>query len=55
MALSEKKTSSAKIGRLSAYTVECLRVIRDFFGISFEIQESTSDGMAIFRCLGLGT
>ncbi len=37
MALSEKKTSSAKIGRLSAYTVECLRVIRDLFGISFEI------------------
>ena len=37
MALSEKKTSSAKIGRVSAFTVECLRVIRDLFGITFEI------------------
>lgn len=28
MALSEKKTSTVKLGRLSAFTVECLRVIR---------------------------
>lgn len=54
MAMSEKKTSSVKLGRLSAYTIECLRIIRDMFGIAFEIEESKTDSMAIFRCLGLG-
>jgi len=42
MALSEKKTSSIKLGRLSPFTVECLRIIRDYFGIVFEIEESKS-------------
>lgn len=54
MALSEKKTSSAKIGRVSPFTVECLRIMRDFFGITFEIEETRTDGMAVFRCLGIG-
>ena len=35
MAISEKKTSSIKLGRLSSYTVECLRIMRDVFGITF--------------------
>lgn len=42
MALSEKKTSSVKLGRISPYTVECLRIIKDFFGVIFEIEESKS-------------
>jgi hypothetical protein len=42
MALSEKKTSSIKLGRVSAFTVECLRIIRDLLGIVFEIEESKS-------------
>lgn len=37
MALSEKKTSSVKLGRVSPFTIECLRIFRDFFGIAFEI------------------
>lgn len=35
MALSERKTSSAKIGRVSPFTVECLRVMKDMFGVGF--------------------
>ena len=54
MALSERKTSSAKIGRVSPFTVECLRVMKDMFGVGFEIEESKTDGMAVFRCLGVG-
>jgi RNA 3'-terminal phosphate cyclase-like protein len=38
MALSERKTSSVKLGRVSPFTVECLRVIKDFFGVIFEIE-----------------
>jgi RNA 3'-terminal phosphate cyclase-like protein len=37
MALSERKTSSAKIGRVSPFTIECLRIMKDFFGITFEV------------------
>jgi hypothetical protein len=42
MALSERKTSSIKLGRVSPFTVECLRILRDFFGVVFEIEESES-------------
>jgi hypothetical protein len=34
--------------------VECLRILRDFFGIIFEIEESESENLALFRCLGIG-
>ena len=35
MALSEKKTSVIKLGRLSSFSVECLRVLRDGLGVVF--------------------
>jgi len=38
MALSERKTSSIKVGRVSPFTVECLRIIKDFLGVIFEIE-----------------
>ncbi len=37
MALSEKTISKVKIGRLTAYSVEIIRVIRDFLGVTFRI------------------
>ena len=54
MALSEKKTSSIKLGRVSPFTVECLRLMRDYMGVVFEIEESKTEDMAIFKCLGIG-
>ena len=35
MSLSEKKTSVIKLGRLSSFSVECLRVLRDGLGVVF--------------------
>lgn len=54
MAFSERKTSQAKLGRVSPFTIECLRILKEFFGVIFEIEESETDGMAIFSVLGLG-
>jgi RNA 3'-terminal phosphate cyclase-like protein len=42
MALSEKKTSSIKLGRISPFTVECLRSLKDTLGVVFEIEESAT-------------
>ena len=54
MCLSEKKTSEVKLGRVSPFTVECLRVMRNAFGVVFEIEESKSNNLALFRCIGIG-
>jgi RNA 3'-terminal phosphate cyclase-like protein len=54
MALSERKTSEVKLGRVSGFTVECLRVLREALGVVFEIEESKAENLAIFRCLGIG-
>ena len=35
--MSERNISSAKLGRISPYTIDNLRIIRDFFGVTFKI------------------
>jgi RNA 3'-terminal phosphate cyclase-like protein len=42
MACSERKTSNVKLGRVSSYTIGCLRHLKDFLGVIFEIDESQS-------------
>lgn len=37
MSMSERNISSAKLGRISPYTIDNLRIIRDFFGVTFKI------------------
>lgn len=43
MALSEKKVSSVYLGRISPFTVDNLRIIKQFFGVAFKI-EPVSEG-----------
>lgn len=38
MSLAEKKISSVILGRISPFTVENLRIIREFFGVTFKIE-----------------
>lgn len=54
MACSERKTSEVKLGRVSSYTIGCLRHLKDFLGVIFEIDESQSEGMAVFSVVGVG-
>jgi RNA 3'-terminal phosphate cyclase-like protein len=39
MALSEKKISKIKLGRVSSYTIENLRLLKEFFGVTFQIEQ----------------
>jgi RNA 3'-terminal phosphate cyclase-like protein len=48
MALSEKKISLVKIGRISAYSIQFLRNLRTFFGIKFQFKDAENP---IFRDL----
>jgi len=42
MAISEKKVSTIKLGRVSDYTITFLRNLRKFFGIKFQIKTTES-------------
>ena len=35
MALGEKKISKLRVGRITVQTIETLRILRDFFGVTF--------------------
>jgi len=37
MALSERQVSSVRLGRVSQFTIENLRILKEFFGVIFKI------------------
>jgi len=43
MALTERKVNYLTVGRISTYTIENLRIIREFFGVAFKIQPQEQD------------
>lgn len=40
MVLAEKKVSFIKLGRVTSFTIENIRIIRQFLGVTFKIQKS---------------
>lgn len=42
MCLSERKISSVRLGRITPYTVENLKIIQQFLGITFKIESDES-------------
>ncbi|CAD8043470.1 unnamed protein product [Paramecium primaurelia] len=48
MAISQRKVSQIKLGRISTHTIETLRIIRSIFGVTFNIEDS------VFSCIGCG-
>jgi len=42
MAITEKSINYLKIGRLTPYTIENLRILKDFFGVIFKIDEDNA-------------
>jgi RNA 3'-terminal phosphate cyclase-like protein len=40
MALSEKKVSRLRVGRITVQTIETLRILRDFLGVTFQISSA---------------
>ena len=46
--------SKIRIGTLSPHAIEALRHIRDFFGVTFQIEADRETKSVLCTCLGLG-
>lgn len=53
MALGPEDVSRIRLGPLTPFTVDTLRLIHDFFGVAFQI-ESCADGSLELSCRGVG-
>jgi hypothetical protein len=53
MALTERKISKILLGRISAYTAETLRLLKDVLGVVFNLTPQ-DEGRVILSCIGLG-
>ena len=54
MALSPEDVSKVRFGKLTPYTIECLRLIREMFGITFKIRPEPETTNVLLSCLGMG-
>ena len=46
--------SKVRFGALTPHAVECLRHIRDFFGVTFKLEADQETRTVLLTCLGLG-
>ncbi|KAH9622244.1 hypothetical protein KSS87_021327 [Heliosperma pusillum] len=53
-ALCPPDVSKVRVGKLSQYGMETLRLIRDFLGVKFVIKPDPSTGTVILKCVGCG-
>ncbi|RLN72479.1 hypothetical protein BBJ28_00001051 [Nothophytophthora sp. Chile5] len=54
MALSPEDVSKVRFGKLTPYSIQCLRHLRDFFGITFKIKPDPETKTVLLSCLGTG-
>lgn len=54
MILCPEDVSKIRIGKLSKYTIQYIRHLKDFFGITFKIREDNETNTLIFSCVGIG-
>lgn len=43
MVLAEKKLNFVKLGRVTSYTIENIRIIRQFTGVTFKITKANKE------------
>ena len=53
MALGPEDVSRLRLGALTPFTQEVLRMLRDFFGLTFQI-DAEPDGSVLCTCRGVG-
>ncbi|XP_059640025.1 probable RNA 3'-terminal phosphate cyclase-like protein [Cornus florida] len=53
-ALCPQDVSKVRVGKLTPYSIETLRNIRDFLGVKFVIKPDPSTGTVILKCVGCG-
>ncbi|KYQ93340.1 RNA 3'-terminal phosphate cyclase family protein [Tieghemostelium lacteum] len=54
MVLCPEDISKIRLGKITEYTMEYLRHLRDFFGVTFKIEPDQDSKTVIFTCLGIG-
>ncbi|RLN50186.1 hypothetical protein BBJ29_000479 [Phytophthora kernoviae] len=54
MALGPEDVAKVRFGKLTPYSIECLRHLRDFFGITFKIKPDPETKTVLLSCLGIG-
>eukprot|EP01085_Mycamoeba_gemmipara_P004969 Mycagemm_TRINITY_DN10691_c0_g1::TRINITY_DN10691_c0_g1_i1::g.4969::m.4969 type:complete len:356 gc:universal TRINITY_DN10691_c0_g1_i1:1080-13(-) len=54
MALNTEDLSKLRVGKLSPYSIECLRLLREFFGITFKVDADAESRTVLLSCLGIG-
>ena len=53
MALGPEDVSRVRVGTLTPFSIEVLRLLRDFFGVTFQI-DAEADGSVLLTCRGVG-
>jgi len=54
MALGPEDVSRIRLGPLTPFAIETLRLIHDFFGVAFRIEADADDGSLMLACRGVG-
>ncbi|CAH0520099.1 unnamed protein product [Peronospora belbahrii] len=54
MALGPEDVTKVRFGKLTPYSIECLRHLRDFFDITFKIKPDPETKTVLLSCLGVG-
>jgi len=54
MACNKEDVSKVKLGKLSPFTVNFLRDMRDFLGVTFRLKPNDEDGTVDAACIGTG-
>ncbi|KAL0074560.1 RNA 3'-terminal phosphate cyclase [Phycomyces blakesleeanus] len=54
MVLSPEDVGKVRVGQLSPFTIQFLRDLKDFFGVSFKIQPEESSNTILMTCVGIG-
>ncbi|GAB2233860.1 hypothetical protein Droror1_Dr00003091 [Drosera rotundifolia] len=53
-ALCPQDISKVRVGKLSPYGIESLRLIKEFLGVTFDIKPDPHTGTVILKCMGCG-
>ncbi|KAF0687225.1 Aste57867_20987 [Aphanomyces stellatus] len=54
MTLSPEDVSKVRFGKLTPYSIQYLRHLRDFFGVTFKIKADNETKTVLLTCLGVG-
>ena len=54
MVLCPEDVCRVRFGKLTSYTIEFLRNLLDFFGVTFKIEPDSTNGTFLLTCIGIG-